>query len=462
MIIYVNIYFYSIIMSFFTKRPEFKYEILALSIMLALTRVYFIEWWNTSIFIMIWAWLGIYMAMNIGANDIANNMWPAVGSKALTLTGAIILAIIAEVSGAIIAGWDVIDTIKWGIIQPDMIEDPKVFIAIMMATLIGAALWINIATFFKAPVSATHSVVGWLMWAWITAAWLSIVSWNKVWSIMLSWIVSPLMWWIIAVLCMLAIRKTILSKEGRWEAAKKWVPVFVWIMSAVFTIYLMMKWMKQIYHVYPQTAVIVGIDVGLIIYTLMIYHYKNKSALFKDSKKFIHHLFNIPLIFAVGLLSFAHGANDVANAIWPLAAINDIIKSGTLWVKSIWIPFWIMGLGALWLALWLAVFWARLIKTVGSEITKLNQISAFSVALAAAITVIIASALWLPVSSTHIALWGIFGVGLLKEFRKRMKWKTKDYIKKSMIKHIALAWIITLPMSALIASAWYLLIIMYS
>jgi PiT family inorganic phosphate transporter len=258
---------------------------------------------------------------------------------------------------------------------------------------------------------------------------------------------------------MLAIRKTILTSDERWEAAKKWVPVFIGIMSCIFSIYLMMKWLKKIYHVYPQTAIVVWIDFWLIIYAIMMYQYRKESAIFKNGKKFINRLFNIPLIFAVGLLSFAHGANDVANAIWPLAAINDIIQSGGISAKSIGIPFWIMWIGAIWLALWLAVFWARLIQTVWKEITKLNQTSAFSVALAAAITVIIASQLWLPVSSTHIAIWWIFGIWFLKEYRKRLKWKTKDYIEKKMIKWIALAWVVTLPMSAIIASIWYLVII---
>ena len=449
-------------MKFFTERKNLKYEILAISIILCITWVYFFQWWNSSVFLLVAAILGLYMAMNIWANDIANNMGPAVGSKALTLIWAIALAIVAEASGAIIAWWDVVDTIKWWIIKADLIEDKKVFLSIMMATLIWASLWINLATFFRAPVSATHSVIWALIWAWITAAWFAVVTWGKIWSIVLSWVVSPLMGWIIAVIFMLAIRKTILTSDERWDAAKRWVPVFVWIMSCVFCAYLMLKWLKKIYHVYPQTAIVVLADFLLMVYAIMMYQYRKKTSIFKNGKKFINHLFNVPLIFAVGLLSFAHGANDVANAIWPLAAINDIIQSGTIWVKSIGIPFWIMWIWAIWLALWLAVFWARLIQTVWNEITKLNQTSAFSVALAAAITVMIASQLWLPVSSTHIAIGWIFGIGFLKEYRKRLKWKTKDYIEKKMIKSIILAWIVTLPMSALIASAWYLVIIRFT
>ena len=168
-------------MKFFTERKNLKYEILAISIILCITWVYFFQWWNSSVFLLVAAILGLYMAMNIWANDIANNMGPAVGSKALTLIWAIALAIVAEASGAIIAWWDVVDTIKWWIIKADLIEDKKVFLSIMIATLIWASLWINLATFFRAPVSATHSVIWALIWAWITAAWFAVVTWGKIW-----------------------------------------------------------------------------------------------------------------------------------------------------------------------------------------------------------------------------------------------------------------------------------------
>jgi len=185
---------------------------------------------------------------------------------------------------------------------------------------------------------------------------------------------------------------------------------------------------------------------------------KRKKTFFKNSKKSINKLFNIPLIFAVALLSFAHWSNDVANAIWPIAAIYDIVTNWSLVIWKAPIPIWIMILWAVWLSAWLMTFWSRLIKTVWNEITKLNQTKAYAVALSAAITVIVASWLWLPVSSTNIALGWVFGIWLLTQHIKRKKGKTKEYIKTDMIKNIAIAWVITLPFSWAIASITYLII----
>ena len=449
----------------FTKSAIFKYVLAWLILILLITWVYYFKWGNNHIPILIASIFALYMAMNIWANDIANNMWPAVWSKAITITWAIILAAIFEGSWAIIAGGDVVNTIKNNIIDTSMINwDPKIFISIMMSTLIWAAIWLNIATFFKAPVSTTHSIIWWLIWAWITAAWVNVVDWSQIWKIAASWIISPFLWWVIAIILLLSIRKNILKQEERWEAAKVWVPVYVGLMWWTFSTYLILKGLKKLikgsdYEVLlnPQFAIFIWFLIWLIIFIWLRLNYKKRSALFKNWKKFINHLFNIPLIFAVSLLSFAHWANDVANAIWPLAAINEKLMTYS-WETS---NYWIMILWAIWLVIGLAIFWARLIKTVWWEITKLNQIRAFCVALSAAITVIFASQFWLPVSSTHIALGWIFWVGLLREHFKRLKWNNKEFIQKNMIKTITLAWIITLPVSAFISSIWYFIIIKF-
>ena len=453
----------------FKRKRNFKYEILAVSVLLIISWIFFYGWgqWNMFLFV---AWvLGLYMAINIWSNDVANNMWPAVWAKAITITWAIIIAAIFEASGVMIAWWDVVNTIKKWIIDPELIENSTQFIAIMMATLAWAALWVNIATYFRAPVSTTHSIVGWLVWAWITAVWVNIVDWGQIGLIAASWVISPLMWWLISVLLILSIRKNILKKDERWEAAKVWVPVYVWFMIWAFSTYLLLKWLKRIlkgsdywYLLNPEIAVFVWYVLAVITFIVLRVYYKKQSAIFKNSKSFINELFNVPLIFSVALLSFAHWANDVANAIWPLAAVNDAIQNHWISWWNVWIKTWIMLIWAAWLVLGLSVFGARLIKTVWTEITKLNQIRAFCVALWAAITVIIASQLWLPVSSTHIALGWVFWVWLLRQHIKRRNWKTKDYIEKSMIKNIVLAWVITLPVSWWIAWLTYLLIMKIS
>jgi PiT family inorganic phosphate transporter len=388
-----------------------------------------------NMFLAVAALIGAYMAMNIGANDVANNVGPAVGSKAMTLTTAIIIAAIFEAAGAIIAGGEVVKTIKKGIIDISAFggnADP--FIWAMMAALLAAALWLNFATMMRAPVSTTHSIVGGVMGAGIAAAGFGIVSWTTMGKIAASWVISPVLGGIIAAAFLFAIKKSIVFKKDKVSAAKTWVPVFVAIMSWAFITYLTLKGLKKIW---PQvvdvlnfipfvsiemskkpslmTALILGFIVAVAVYTFVKARLVSDTQKLENTKASVNTLFTIPLVFAAALLSFAHGANDVANAIGPLAAINDAVVNGGISSKAS-IPLWVMGVGALGIALGLALYGPKLIKTVGSEITELDQIRAFSIAMAASITVIIASQLGLPVSSTHIAIGGVFGVGFLREY----------------------------------------------
>ncbi|MEA3371602.1 MAG: inorganic phosphate transporter [Campylobacterota bacterium] len=387
-----------------------------------------------NMFLAVAALIGAYMAMNIGANDVANNVGPAVGSKAMTLTTAIIIAAIFEAAGAIIAGGEVVKTIKKGIIDISAFggnADP--FIWAMMAALLAAALWLNFATMMKAPVSTTHSIVGGVMGAGIAAAGFSIVSWSTMGKIAASWVISPVLGGVIAAAFLFAIKKSIVFKEDKVASAKRYVPVFVALMSWAFVTYLTLKGLKKIWpqvvetlNILPfvamemtkkpsfLTALTLGFIVAVIVYFIIKAKLKSKQNL-ENTSESVNTLFTIPLIFAAALLSFAHGANDVANAIGPLAAINDAVVNGGISSKAS-IPLWVMGVGALGIALGLALYGPKLIKTVGSEITELNQIRAFSIAMAASITVIIASQLGLPVSSTHIAIGGVFGVGFLREY----------------------------------------------
>jgi len=388
-----------------------------------------------NMFLAVAALIGAYMAMNIGANDVANNVGPAVGSKAMTMTMAIVIAAIFEAGGALIAGGEVVKTIKKGIIDISAFggnADP--FIWAMMAALLAAALWLNFATMMRAPVSTTHSIVGGVMGAGIAAAGFSIVSWGTMGKIAASWVISPVLGGIIAAAFLFAIKKSILFKKDKVAAAKTWVPFFVAIMSWAFVTYLTLKGLKKIW---PQvvdvlnfipfvsiemskkptlmTALILGLIVALGVYTFVKTRLASDTQKLENTKASVNTLFTIPLVFAAALLSFAHGANDVANAIGPLAAINDAVVNGGISSKAS-IPLWVMGVGALGIALGLALYGPKLIKTVGSEITELDQIRAFSIAMAASITVIIASQLGLPVSSTHIAIGGVFGVGFLREY----------------------------------------------
>ena len=383
-----------------------------------------------NMFLAVAALFGAYMAMNIGANDVANNVGPAVGSKALTMGGAIVIAAIFEAGGAFIGGGEVVNTIKKGIIDISAFGgnvDP--FIWAMMAALLAAALWLNFATMMKAPVSTTHSIVGGVMGAGVAAAGFSIVAWGTMSKIAASWVISPVLGGVIAAIFLFSIKKTIVYKEDKIDAAKKWVPIFIAIMSWAFVTYLTLKGLKKIWPSIVDTLVflpdenkpsfIIASILGLIIATIVYFVVKQTVAArakkMENNRDGVNQLFTVPLIFAAALLSFAHGANDVANAIGPLAAINDAVITGGISAKA-GIPIWVMAVGALGIALGLALYGPKLIKTVGGEITELDQMRAFSVAMAASITVIIASQLGLPVSSTHIAIGGIFGVGFLREY----------------------------------------------
>jgi len=401
---------------------------------------------SNSIFLAVATVFGAYMAMNIGANDVANNVGPAVGSKALTMGGAILIAAIFEVSGALIAGADVTNTIRKGIIDLNTFADVNVFIWAMMSALLAAALWLNLATYFKAPVSTTHSIVGGVMGAGIAAGGFGIVHWATMGKIVASWIISPVLGGFIAAGFLWTIKKTVVFQDEKIDAAKKWIPLFVAIMAWAFTTYITLKGFKHIWgdvttflSFLPQTkspsfgvASVFGIIVAVIVFIWVKANITKKADSLENSREAINVLFTIPLIFSAILLSFAHGANDVANAVGPLAAINDAVVNGGISAKA-GIPIWVMAIGGIGISVGLALYGPKLIKTVGSEITELDQIRAFSIALAAAITVIIASQLGLPVSSTHIAIGAVFGVGFLREFMK-IEVNKEEETKKELAK----------------------------
>lgn len=366
------------------------------------------------VFLLIAAVVGGYMAINIGANDVANNIGPAVGSGALTLTAAIVLAFIFEGSGALIAGGDVVKTIKKGIIDPSLIPDTQTFIWAMLASLMAAAVWLNIATVMGAPVSTTHSIVGGVLGAGIAAGGWGIADWDKVQQIVASWIISPAMGGLIAALFLYGIKRTIIYKDDMLAAGKNRVPILLGIMAWAFTTYIILKGIKKLVVVEMPMALMIGFGVAVATFFITRPMIVKASAKLKNTQESIDGLFVVPLIVGACFLSFAHGANDVANAIGPLAAINEAVRSAAISTQAA-IPFWVMGIGALGIAAGLALYGPKLVRTVGTEITDLDMLRAFCVSLAAAITVIIATHFGLPVSSTHIAVGAIFGVGFLQE-----------------------------------------------
>ncbi len=359
--------------------------------------------------------VGAYMAMNIGANDVANNVGPTVGARALSMTGAVAIAALFEAAGALIAGGDVVGTVKKGIINPALINDPQVFVWLMLAALLAGALWLNLATALGAPVSTTHSIVGGVLGAGIAAGGLEVANWATMGKIAASWVVSPLMGGAIAAFFLYLVKRSVLFQADMITAGKRIVPLMIALLAWALTTYLLIKGVKKVIRVEFSLAVALGLAVAALVYLLLKPTIARAAQHLANERQSIDRLFTIPLIIAAAMLSFAHGANDVANAVGPLAAINDALTTGHIASKAA-IPFWVMLIGALGLSVGLMLYGPKLIRTVGSEITELDRIRAFCIALAAAITVILASHLGLPVSTTHVAVGAVFGVGFLREY----------------------------------------------
>ncbi|GGA96254.1 inorganic phosphate transporter [Allosediminivita pacifica] len=424
------------------------------------------------LFVIVAAAFGAYMALNIGANDVANNMGPAVGARALSLAGAIAIAAVFESAGALLAGGDVVDTISKGIVAPESLADGHVFVTAMLAALLSAALWVNLATFIGAPVSTTHSVVGGVMGAGVAAAGLGAVSWPTMGAIAASWVISPALGGVIAAAMLAFIKWKIIYVEDKITAARRWVPVLIGVMASAFSAYLALKGLKRVLYIDLGAAVLIGIAVGILVGAVSVPLIRRQSAGLENRNRSLKILFRMPLVISAALLSFAHGANDVANAVGPLAAIVYAQQTGG-GAAEVAIPVWVMAIGAIGISFGLVLFGPKLIQMVGSQITKLNPMRAYCVALSAAVTVIAASWLGLPVSSTHIAVGGVFGVGFFREWHaerrarrlqqnrppaKRIpaeERKRRKLVRRSHFLTIAAAWIITVPAAAVLSAICY-------
>lgn len=430
--------------------------------------------------------IGAYMALNIGANDVANNVGPAVGAKALTMGGALVIAAIFESAGALIAGGDVIDTISKGIIAPEAVGNPTYFVLAMMAALLSSALWVNLATWIGAPVSTTHAVVGGVVGAGIAAAGFSAVNWPLMGNIALSWVISPLAGGIAAAVVLAFIKTAIVYQDDKIASARRWVPLLVAVMAGSFSTYLATKGLHNVIHLDARALTIIGVGSFLIFWAISHVHIRRQSEGMENRNQSLRKLFNVPLVISAALLSFAHGANDVANAVGPLAAIVSTAQSDSV-TSQVAIPLWVMLIGAVGISLGLVLFGPKLIRMVGEQITKLNPIRAFCVALSAAVTVIIASWFGFPISSTHTAVGAIFGVGFFREWYtanskrrraylarrisspandvpdedravRKKKESAEEIIRRKLVRRahvrtIVAAWVTTVPVSAALSAA---------
>lgn len=443
--------------------------------------------------------VGGYMALNIGANDVANNIGPAVGARALSMLGALLIAAVFEAAGALLAGGDVVDTISKGIVDPAAISDAANFVAAMIAALLAAALWLHFATAVGAPVSTTHSIVGGVLGAGLAAAGFEAVDWRTMGAIATSWVISPALGALFAAALLAIIRRAIFDQVDRLAAARRWVPVLVAAMAAAFAAYMLLKGVEKLWRAGPWTTAICSALTFVVALAILRPVVRRASLHMENRKKAVRGLFRAPLICAAALLSFAHGSNDVANAVGPLAAIAHVSASRSVQAE-VGIPFWVMAIGAFGISLGLFLFGPRLIRTVGDEITRLNPVRGFCVALSAAVTVIAASALGLPVSSTHIAVGAVFGVGFYRELRanrqrqtpelpddapawlenlraeaageavpnpeedaakqkrKRKKARKRRLVRRAHLLTIVAAWCVTVPLTAVFSAGLYALL----
>jgi PiT family inorganic phosphate transporter len=441
-----------------------------------------------STFVIVAAVIAAYMALSIGANDVANNMGPAVGSRALSMPAALVIAAVCEVSGALIAGGDVVETISRDLLRPEAAIDDVNFVLVMMAALLAAAIWVHLATFLNAPVSTTHAVVGGVVGAGVAAAGFNIVVWPVIGAVVMSWIISPILGGLVAALLLGFIKWTIIYRKDRIAAARRWMPLMMALMVSVFVMYLIAKGLQNIWHAPSLVVAIAGIASfagGYLMARPWVYR---RSAGIENRRKSVSNLFTLPLVWAACLLSFAHGANDVSNAVGPLAAIVAVAEAGAHNAATVALPFWVMLIGAAGIALGLALFGPRLIRTVGEQITKMDAIRAYCVAMSAGTTVLVASALGMPVSSTHIAIGGVFGVGYLREFltnkgvpnvavqpntrflalsklnetpeqalENYQKRERRKLVRRRHVLGIGATWVITVPAAAALAAVFYAL-----
>ena len=418
-----------------------------------------------------------YMAMNIGANDVTNNVGAAVGARAMTMGQALVIAAIFEILGATIAGGEVVKTISSNLV--DAVQVPPAILGwIMMAALMAAALWINLATWMNAPVSTTHAIVGAVIGAGISAVGPEPVNWQVMLEITSSWITSPLVGGLIAAGLLYLVKTLIIYSDDKVAAAKRWVPVLVAAMAGGFMAYMVLQ-LSPTGKYQSYTIILIGIGIGLVSWLAARPLVLAQARDLENRNSSLRVLFRLPLIGSAALLSFAHGANDVSNAVGPLSAIVHSVGVGGDAIGHP--PLWVMLIGAFGISVGLLLFGPRLIRLVGEEITKLNPMRAYCVALSTAFTVIVASWLGLPVSTTHIAVGSVFGVGFFREWYTRHSKRRIAYIRRkaesfdidepeepnihetrrrylvrrSHFMTIVAAWIVTVPVSGALAAMIY-------
>jgi inorganic phosphate transporter, PiT family len=389
----------------------------------------------------------IYMACNIGANDVANAMGTSVGSKALTFKQAIMIAAVAEFIGAFFVGGEVSDTIRKGMLDPSVFEAvPYHLVYGMISALLAAALWLHIASYLGWPVSTTHSIVGGVVGFGVIAGGMDVINWGKVGQVVLSWVVSPVMGGLVAFLVFTFISKTVFSKRNPLIYAKNLLPYMVFFVFVILANAMVYKGLKNLHLDLPFIqALMISLVVGFLAFVVTKFlATKIPYDPSWDIQKQFHeteNVFKYLQILTAFYVAFAHGSNDVANAVGPLAAVVAILEDGQVHMKVV-MPAWILGLGGGCIVLGLLVWGAKVMATIGEKITELTPSRGFAATFAAATVVLVCSKMGLPISTTHTLVGSVIGVGLARGL---------PTLNLDIIKMIGISWISTIPFTAVIS-----------
>ena len=395
---------------------------------------------------------GLFMTWGVGANDLANAMATSVGSGAVSVKQVIVIAIIFEFLGAVLAGGHVTQTIRKGIIDPTPISNnPEILVFGMLAALLAAGFWLMFASTKGWPVSTSHSIVGAIVGFAIAGIGPEAVNWNKIIKVVISWVISPAMGGIIAYLLVISTRKLILDTDTPLKNAKKYAPAYVFLVAFIISLVTMFKGLKQLKLDLSiggslGVSVCFGIIISVVGWLLIRRIEEDTEADQTFQFASVEKVFTPMMLFTACSMAFAHGSNDVANGIGPLAAVVSIVNSGGEVLQNSTLPLWVLLLGGGGIILGLVTLGYRVMLTVGKKITELTPSRAFCAQLAAASTVVIASRTGMPVSTTHILVGSVLGVGLARGL---------GAVDLRVVLNIVISWVVTLPAGAILAMFFY-------
>ncbi len=390
------------------------------------------------------------MAWSIGANDVANSMASAVGAKAISFKQAVLIAGVLNFIGAVFVGEHVVETVKGGIVNVSMICNSQILLFGFVSALLAAALWVTLSTWYEMPISTTHSVIGALMGFGLIASGITCVQWGKIGSVALSWVLSPLFGCILAFLVFKLIVKLIFAKEKPVEAAKIVGPFIMGVTAFLIVSSLLLETSlsERIGITLFRDAMIVSGFIAIIVIISSLFLLRNIQAKSIEDYATVEGIFRKLQISTSCYVAFAHGANDVANAIGPVAAIIPLAQNGEMSVSA-QVPYWLLALGGIGIAFGCLTWGKKVMETVGHRITSLTNTRGFSVDFGAATTVLVASKLGLPISTSHTVVGAVIGVGLARGL---------EAIDLRIIKKIIVSWVVTLPIAAATSIGLFLLL----